>query len=86
MEDKKAIKPETEKKIPELLQKPRKRDKDAVKKHLIDALNKVNIFKKVQELRKENQKLTQDNKRLRDELEIVIQTIDPQRKVFVVQK
>ncbi len=86
MEDKKAIKPETEKKIPELLQKPRKRDKDTVKKHLIDALNKVNIFKKVQELRKENQKLTQDNKRLRDELEMVIQTIDPQRKIFIVQK
>ncbi len=86
MSDKKTTTPETEKTIPEILQKPKKRDKEAVKKNLIDTLNKVNIFKKVQELRKENQKLTKDNKRLRDELETVIQTIDPQRKVFIVHK
>lgn len=86
MEDKKVTKPKTENEIPEILQKPRKRDKEVVKKHLIDALNKVNIFKKVQELRKENQRLIQDNKRLKNELEMVIQTIDPQRKVFIVHK
>ncbi len=86
MEDKKVTKPETEKKIPELLQKPRKRDKEAVKKNLMDTLSKVNIFKKVQELRKENQRLIQDNKRLKNELEMVIQVIDPQRKVFIVHK
>ena len=77
---------ETKETIPELLQKPRKRDKEAVKKNLIDTLSKVNVFKKVQELRKENQRLIQDNKRLRNEIEMVIQTIDPQRKVFIVHK
>ena len=77
---------ETENTIPELLQKPRKRDKETVKKNLIDTLDKVNIVKKIKELRKENKKLTDENTKLTQELQLIIQQIDPQRKIFGIEK
>lgn len=77
---------ETENTIPEFLQKPKIRDKETVKKNLLETLDKVNIIKKIKELIEENKKLSDENTKLNKELQLIIQHIDPERKIFGIEK